>query len=75
MDNREQNGNFLDQLDAQFEGSIQEAELDVPAVEIEYRRALSDSKILYNGAQEWKPIEHSNRFRDTLGRLLGVSTM
>jgi hypothetical protein len=75
MGERMRNADFFAQLDAHVERAIQEADIDVQAIESEYRRALSDSKEAYSEAQTWRPSEHSNRFQDTLGRLFSAAAL
>jgi len=69
------NAKFFTGLDEHVEKVIQEANIDHRAIESEYRRALPDSKKAYIDAQTWRPNEHSNQFKHTLGALLGAEAL
>jgi hypothetical protein len=76
MEERQGNeARFFAQLDSVFERLIQEARVDDPVVEREYKRAISDAKEAYNCAQIWKPAECSDKYKDDLGRLLASTAM
>ena len=71
VDESDRDADFLRKVEVQFLALIQKSRLGDEVIESEYKRAMAECKEAYKDALSWRSVEHSNSFRDALGRLLG----